>query len=70
MGTLKSVSSKELKDEKKTRVEVEEIQNGFLIVRNTEWEDKKGYHYDTKKYFSETNPLDDSVKSLVDSFKD
>jgi len=58
------------KDDVKTRTEVEEIENGYLIIRHKEWDDEKGWHHESKKFFSEDNPLDDVEKSLVDSFKD
>lgn len=63
-----------------TRVEVEEIENGFLIVKN---EDIKytmkpdnpsdyNYAYITKKYYSKTDPvvLKTKDKSLADVFPD
>jgi len=62
--------TKRTKDDKEIRISVEEIENGFLITKNTEWHDKKnGYQWKTEKFFSSENPLDfDPEKSLADSF--
>jgi hypothetical protein len=52
-NTIKSISKK--KNNKEKRISIEEIENGFIITRNTEWTDKKGqWHHDTKKWHSET----------------
>jgi len=59
------------KENKEVRTTVEEIENGYLIIRETNWNDsKKGYQYETKKHFSKSNPLEKVEKSLVDNFKD
>jgi hypothetical protein len=56
MESLKSLSTKE--KDKTTTVEVEKIDNGFLIIERTEWTDpKKGWMHTTNKKYSETNPL-------------
>jgi len=58
MAELKSISTKV--DKKSVTIEVEKITNGFLIIERSEWQDpKKGYQYQTKKTFSESNPLKD-----------
>jgi len=66
-----SMSLKSKNKQKKTvSTRIEEIENGFIIVREMEWQDsKKGWQYETKKYFSEKNPLADQEKTLADSFK-
>ena len=64
----KVMSSK--KDDGRVTTEVEEIENGYLIIRRKEWDDEKGWHNECKKFYSEDNPLDDVEKSLADSFKD
>lgn len=58
---------------KETRLEVEEIENGFLVVKSAEvkYIDENGniqWHYPCKKYFSKTNPLKIEEKSLADKF--
>lgn len=62
---------KKTKDGKDVRISVEEISNGYLVIRSTEWNDpKKGWQYETQKLFSPTNPLEfDPDESLADSFK-
>lgn len=62
---------KKTKDGKEIKISVEEISNGYLITRTTEWnDDKKGWQYETQKAFSPTNPLEfDPDESLADSFK-
>lgn len=72
-NNLKSVSfSKDTKNGKQEkRVRVEEINNGFLIIKNTEGKNTKGeYEYKEEKWFSETNPLEINTenKSLADLF--
>jgi len=64
--TTKSKSSK--KDKKEKRVEVEEIENGYLITTITEWSDKEGWHSERKKYYSENYPFDAGEKELADYF--
>lgn len=40
------------------KISVEEIENGFIVSESKEWQDeKKGYQYECKKYYSEKNPL-------------
>ena len=54
--------SKEVRKEdgSSVRTNVEKINNGFLIIINTEGKDAKGeWKYDTKKEFSETNPFEE-----------
>lgn len=59
-------------------VKVEEIENGFLITKETRTEFRpKGkeysdYQYDTKKYYSKEDPLEINVtdKSLADAFEE
>jgi hypothetical protein len=59
------------------RVEVEEIENGFLITKNIETKYKKkgaeyhDWHNETRKYYSEDDPLsiDTEDKALADLFK-
>lgn len=65
-----------------TRIEVEEIENGFLISKCYDikyeyptGEDKEirtDYLYYTKKWFSKTDPLEIKIdeKSLADSFEE
>lgn len=67
----KSMTSKgKDKSDVRTTTEVEKIENGFLIVRRKEWDDKDGWHNECKKFYSDTNPLEDVEKSLADSFKE
>lgn len=54
---IKSISKK-TKDDKDVRISIEEIENGFLIRKSTEWNDpKKGWQYESKTWFSKENPL-------------
>jgi hypothetical protein len=69
---LKSLTSKSKgKGEKEKRVTIEEIENGYIITQNIEWKEprKDGgteWKYETKKWFSETNPLESAEKPLAD----
>ena len=70
MAELKGVSSK-TKTGKEKRVSVEEIENGYLVVQNIEWKEtmKDGHtewKYDTKRWFSKTNPLKEVDVPLAD----
>lgn len=67
---------------KNIRMEVEEIENGFLISKcydikyeytsGTDQDIKTDYMYYTKKWFSKTDPLTIKLddKALADSFED
>lgn len=52
------------------RINVEAIENGFLIVKTTEGKIKGEWKYETKKWFSATNPLEINTddKTLADLF--
>jgi len=64
------ITIKTKKEKKRIDTRVEEIENGFLIVRDYEWQDPKlGYQYETKKFFSEKNPLENTEKELAKVFK-
>lgn len=60
-----------------TEVRVEEIENGFIISKEIRTEYKlkdkeySDYVYDTKKYYSEEDPLEINItdKSLADAFE-
>ena len=69
---LKSVTKK-TKDNKEIRISIEEIENGFLIRKSTDWNDpKKGWQYESKTWYSENNPLDklefEGEGDLADAF--
>lgn len=72
MNEAKSLVSKpKSKKDKEVRTTVEEIENGFLIIRESNWQDvKTGYQYETKKYFSKVNPLVDTEKKLSEAFEE
>lgn len=64
---------------KTVNIEVEEIENGFLIIKRVELKYKRSdkdysdYEYINKKYFSETNPFEEVVtqnKELANIFDD
>ena len=60
---------------KDVSVTVEEIENGFLVSKSTEvkyqYDGRTDYSYNTKKYYSETNPLEiDMEKFNTESFVD
>ena len=61
-----------------TSLNVEEIENGYLITKSSDISykvgDKQDYCYHTKKFFSKENPLESYMenfkeKSLADNFK-
>lgn len=63
---------------KSTRISVEEIENGFILVKSIEVEyevDEENHWKEiSKKYFSKTNPLDIDInpigeKSLAEKFE-
>lgn len=59
---------------KDVRLEVEEIENGFLLTKSAEIQylDKNGETHwcnPCKKYFCKTNPLKIEEKSLAEKFK-
>lgn len=78
-AVFKSKEENEIPSESKiikkdVRLEVEEIENGFLITKRAEikYLDKRGetkWCYPCKKYFCKTNPLKIEEKSLAEKFK-
>lgn len=49
------------KDNVDKSVDVQEVENGFIITIDKSWKDKKDqYQYETKKYISTTNPFEES----------
>ena len=82
-ATFKSKEENNIPSESKiikkdVQLEVEEIENGFLILKSIDMKYKDGdsteYLYKTKKYFSKENPLKINLeeieeKSLADSFE-
>lgn len=58
--------------EKDIRINVEEIENGFLIIKisSTKYKDgdRNDWLHSTKKYFSKTNPLKIEEKTLAEKF--
>jgi len=73
-GEQKINSIRSTKDGVETSVSMEEIENGFIITVYKNWQDKKGgYNSETKKYFSETNPLkkvnidEDIIKNALEN---
>ena len=78
-ATFKSKEENKIPSESKiikknVQLEVEEIENGFLITKKAEVEylDKKGntqWCYPYKKYFCKTNPLKIEEKSLAEKFE-
>lgn len=68
--TSVSKTSGEGEKKKDTRVEVRQIKNGFIIRKSTEWNDpKKGWQYVTEEWYSDTDPLEITDKSLADVFE-
>lgn len=62
---------------KESRVRVRKIENGYIIVKNSDIKYQEeggntGWAYITKEYFSKTDPLEIKIKdkNLADSFKD
>lgn len=61
-----------------TTIEVEQIENGYLVTKSRDYRDKNGnYMYEVKKAFSKTNPLEaeaaitketDGLKAIRDLF--
>lgn len=72
MSTKIAEINKRNDDGSRETISVEEIENGFIISRT--WEgyigkgERKEWKYDTKKTYSETNPLDGAEKQLADFF--
>ena len=62
--------TKESKD-KNVRVEIREIENGFITRKNSEYKDADGsWQYETKEYFSKDDPLEINVDTkLSDLFE-
>jgi hypothetical protein len=65
---IKSLSTKD-KSKKEVRYSVEEISNGWILCKNIEFSDSKGYHSETTKTYFKENPLDTSVLSKVNKMK-
>lgn len=62
--------TKTSKDKKEKRVEVREIENGFIIRKTVEYNDpKKGWQHETKEFFSKTDPFEFTDKSLTEIFE-
>ena len=58
-----SASKKISKGNVNKSVNVEEVENGFIITVEKTWRDKKdGYQYETKKYISKENPFDTNTR--------
>ena len=59
--------------EKDTDVSVREIENGFIVSKSVnirfQLDDNIEYDYYTKEYYSETDPLKITDKSLADIFE-
>lgn len=69
MAKITQMSVKKDKDNKDVRVSIEEIKNGYLIIKTVEYQDpKKGWQYNTEKYYSKDNPFEITDKSLADLF--
>jgi hypothetical protein len=65
---LKSLTQKR-KDKKEKRIEIREIENGFIIRKTIEYQDpKKGWQCETKEFFSKTDPFEITNKSLTEIF--
>lgn len=63
---------------KDVSLSVEEIENGYLVLKSTEikyqYDGRTDYSYNTKKWFSKDNPLEIDMeaiedKSLADNFE-
>lgn len=74
-ASFKSKESKKLPTgakilSKETSVEVEQIENGYLVIKRCEvkYEANKriDWDYSTTKYFSKDNPLDIDLEGLKD----
>ena len=78
-ATFKSKEENNIPSESKiikkdVQLEVEEIENGFLITKRVEvkYFDEEGntqWCYPCKKYFCKTNPLKIEEKSLAEKFE-
>ena len=73
MSTRIAEITKKGDDGSRETISVEEIENGFIIEKRWEGEVRKGkekqWKYETKKYFSDTNPLEGADKQLADFFE-
>lgn len=58
------------KNGKEVRYNIEEIENGYVLTVNREWKDKKGdYQYETKKYYTKENPIQQKAPNMYDIIK-
>lgn len=70
---MRKANKKKYKSKELESVNVEEIENGFLIRKEykvTYSDDKHDYGWETEKYFSKTNPLSINLDEtpLADKF--
>lgn len=55
------------KDGVEIRYNIEEIENGYIVTVNKEWTDKKGaYQYETRKYYTKNNPLQQKAPNMYE----
>ncbi len=61
-------SKEETADDKTKRIEIEEVENGYVISKSISYNDpESGYDYKCKKYISETNPLTKESKGETEA---
>lgn len=65
----KKIELSERNGDNREEITVEEIENGFLVTCNKSGYkgkgEKKEHFYETKKYFSKTNPLEETKQSSL-----
>lgn len=73
----KSWEKSERSNDYRRTMRVEEIENGFLVIIDTDKKVKDSWEYDCKKWFSKTNPLEkeqplpkesDGLSKAIDEF--
>lgn len=58
-----TITKKVKKDDVDKEVRVEQVENGYIIIIEKSWRDKKeDYQCETKKYISKDNPFDNEKK--------
>lgn len=46
---------------------IKEIQNGYVVTKSFEWEDKEGdHHYESEEYFVKNNPVQKEADNMYE----
>ena len=68
---MADISNVKMKDAegKDVTYRITEIENGFIICCEKNWEEDGEYKYEEKKYFSEDNPFAEQADNMYDIMK-